>query len=254
MTLDNKVNVIVLISADTEWGVVKELFPQVELYLSPFGEWFWINHKDLKLKQDSTSSRPIIRSENVRTIFFHGGWGKIAAAASTQYIIDHWAPLLLINLGTCGGFEGDIEKGTTILVEKTIVYDIIEQMGDYDTHIAQYTTELDLAWLGDNYPQKVSRTLLVSADRDLIAEEIQTLRDKYGAVAGDWESGAIAFVANLNQVPTIILRGVTDLVGSRGGEAYGDMEKYVMATRSILRNLVKHLPNWIELGVQNFEM
>ncbi|RPI83169.1 MAG: hypothetical protein EHM41_16570 [Chloroflexi bacterium] len=45
--------------------------------------------------------------------------GKISAAASTQYIIDRWNPDLLINLGTCGGFEGCIERGAVVLVEKT---------------------------------------------------------------------------------------------------------------------------------------
>jgi nucleoside phosphorylase len=38
--------------------------------------------------------------------FLHGGWGKVAAAGSTQYAIDRWAPARLINLGTCGGFKG----------------------------------------------------------------------------------------------------------------------------------------------------
>lgn len=49
-------------------------------------------------------------------MFFHGGWGKIAAVASAQYVIDRWSPELLVNLGTCGGFEGEITKGTIILV------------------------------------------------------------------------------------------------------------------------------------------
>ncbi|MBI4639200.1 MAG: hypothetical protein HY731_00795 [Candidatus Tectomicrobia bacterium] len=42
-----------------------------------------------------------------------------------------------MNLGTCSGFEGRIEKGTIILVERTIVYDIIEQMLDFDESISQ---------------------------------------------------------------------------------------------------------------------
>ena len=99
------------------------------------------------------------RSEPV--LFFHGGWGKIAAAASTQYVIDRWSPTLLVNLGTCGGFEGEIEKGTIRL----------------------------------------------------------------------------------------ILRGVTDLVGSSGGEAYGNIQVFIEATREILGRLVYALPEWIARAV-----
>jgi adenosylhomocysteine nucleosidase len=102
-------------------------------------------------------------------LFFQGGWGKIAAAAWTQYVIDRWRPKLLVNLGTCGGFEGRIERGEILLVEKTIVYDITEQMGDAQQAIDHYSTEIDLTWLGEPYPLAVQRSLLVSGDRDLMA-------------------------------------------------------------------------------------
>jgi adenosylhomocysteine nucleosidase len=92
----------------------------------------------------------------------------------------------------------------------------------------------------------VQRTLLVSGDRDLVVEEIPRLQARYGAIAGDWESGAIAFVAARNQVRLLILRGVTDLVGASGGEAYGNIQIFAQATQSILKHLVTSLPLWLE--------
>jgi adenosylhomocysteine nucleosidase len=225
-------SVVVLISADIEWQVIRTLFPDVQPQSSPFGEWFAV---DLEV---NGGREPVL--------FFHGGWGKIAAAASTQYVIDRWSPALLINLGTCGGFEGEIEKGTIILVERTVVYDIIQQMGDHETHIAHYTTDLDLSWLPRPYPQDVQRTLMVSGDRDLLPEDIPRLKAEFGAVAGDWESGAIAWVAARNGTRCLILRGVTDLVGTGGGEAYaGNIQVFVEAATEILRRLVDALPAWI---------
>jgi adenosylhomocysteine nucleosidase len=223
--------IVVLISANIEWQVICAMFPGLELQPSPFGQWFVV---DLDIGE---------RSEPV--LFFHGGWGKIAAAASTQYVIDRWSPMLLINLGTCGGFEGEIEKGTIVLVERTIVYDIVEQMGDYEAAIAHYTTDLDLSWLEGRYPQDVRRTLLVSGDRDLFVEDVPRLKAQFGAVAGDWESGAIAYVATRNNTRCLILRGVTDLVGGSGGEAYGNIQVFIEATREILGRLLSSLPAWI---------
>jgi len=223
--------IVILISANVEWQVICAMFPDVKLQPSPFGQWFVV---DLDI---SGRSEPVL--------FFHGGWGKIAAAASTQYVIDRWSPTLLINLGTCGGFEGEIEKGTIVLVERTIVYDIVEQMGDYEAAIAHYTTDLDLSWLGERYPQDVRRTLLVSGDRDLLEEDIPHLKAQFGAVAGDWESGAIAYVASRNNTRCLILRGVTDLVGSSGGEAYGDIQVFIEGATEILGRLVHSLPDWI---------
>jgi adenosylhomocysteine nucleosidase len=235
---------IVLISANTEWQVVRALIPAVEIQLSPYGEWF-----ETEISQvaefhpaDDRLYQPIV--------FFHQGWGKIAAAGATQYVIDRWQPDLLINLGTCGGFEGSIEKHAVILVEKTIVYDIIEQMGDFDEHIAHYATDIDLSWLNETYPQNVVRTLLVSGDRDLIVEEIPQLREKYGAVACDWESGAIAWVAARNNVHCLILRGVTDLVGGDRGEAYnGNFDVFAKGTREVMTKLLKALPGWLNISV-----
>jgi adenosylhomocysteine nucleosidase len=235
--MDDNYKVVVLISADIEWRAIRSIFPQLEQQSSSLGEWFV-----LKIG---------VRGQPQPVLFFHGGWGKISAAATTQYVIDRWSPQLLVNLGTCGGFVGQIEKGAVVLVERTIVYDIIEQMGDYDEHIAHYSTKIDLSWLDAafperQYPQPVVRSLLVSADRDLIAEDIPQLISHYGAAVGDWESGAIAWVAKRNQVRCLILRGVTDLVGSRGGEAYGgNIQVFVENAASMLASLIKYLPDWV---------
>jgi adenosylhomocysteine nucleosidase len=134
-----------------------------------------------------------------------------------------------------------------LLVEKTIVYDIIEQMGDFDEHIRHYTTDLDLSWLGEPLPIPVRRTMLVSGDRDLLVEDISSLQQKYQAVAGDWESGAIAWVAKRNDLRLLILRGVTDLVGSIGSPAYGDMNFFETAAFEMMGRLVKSLPGWFSI-------
>jgi adenosylhomocysteine nucleosidase len=215
--------IVVLISADAEWRSLKPLFPQAEVQESPFGEWF----------NAFSAAQPLT--------FFHGGWGKISAAATAQYVIDHFQPDLLVNLGTCGGFEGAIDLGTIILVDRTLVYDILEQMGDPDEAIAAYTTRLDLAWLSEPLPGDLQRGLLVSADRDIVVADIPMLTSRFGALAADWESGAIAWVADKNRVRCLILRGVSDLVGREGGEAYGNFELFSQRTDAMMTKLLHQL-------------
>jgi adenosylhomocysteine nucleosidase len=132
------------------------------------------------------------------------------------------------------------------LVDKTLIYDIYEQMGDPEEHIQHYISEIDTSWLNDPLPLKVKRTLLVSGDRDLVSKEIPLLKTKYGAIAGDWESGAIAWVATKNQTRCLVLRGVTDLVGENGGEAYmGNVNYYYENTEMIMKKLSESLPGWL---------
>lgn len=222
--------VIVVVSANAEWRALKEIASVVEMLTSPYGECFTL----------------IVGGELL--IFFHGGWGKIAAAASAQYIIDRWRPELLVNLGTCGGFAGRIETGQVILVERALVYDIIEQMGNADDATRHYETALDLGWLSNPLPYPVQRGLLISADRDILPAEIPALVEKYGAIAADWESAAIAWVAAKNNTRCLILRGVSDLVGEAGGEAYGNIDLFHTRTHLIMQILFQQLPNWLTHG------
>ena len=72
------------------------------------------------------------------------------------------------------------------------------------------------------------------------------LQTRFGAVAGDWESGSIAWVAARNGVRCLILRGVSDLVGAGQGDAYdGNVQVYVDGAAEIMRKLIGQLPRWI---------
>lgn len=227
-----KKTVIVIISANAEWRAVEEILAPAEIHSTRLGEYF-------DLPGDTGEPLTAIR-------YFHGGWGKIAAAATAQEAIDLWQPDLLVNLGTCGGFEGRIARGTVILATRTIVYDIVEQMSDPDEAISHYSTDLALDWLPDPLPHPAVRGLLVSADRDILTGDIPGLVEKYRAVAADWESGAIAWVAQKNGLRCLILRGVTDLVGANGGEAYGNLQVFHENTRMVMKTLIGQLPDWLK--------
>ena len=230
----DKKNVVVIISANAEWRAVKEILKPAEIHSTRLGEYF-----DLLAGDGTQTHAMAIR-------FLHGGWGKVSAAATAQQAIDLWQPDLLVNLGTCGGFEGRIARGTIILVTQTIVYDIIEQMSDPVEAISHYSTELALDWLPDPLPHPVVRGRLASADRDIAAGDIPALVEKYGALAADWESGAIAWVAQKNGLRCLILRGVTDLVGAAGGEAYENIQIFHENTRTVMKTLIEQLPDWLK--------
>jgi adenosylhomocysteine nucleosidase len=208
--------VIAMISANAEW---KALPPPADVHESPYGAWF-------------------VRSvAGTDVVFFHGGWGKVAAAGSTQYAIDRWHPQLVVNLGTCGGFAG-AAVGDVVLATETVIYDIIEQMGDPDEAIAEYRTKLDVSRWPARLADRVKRGPIVSADRDLVPAELDKLGAKYHASAGDWESGAIAWVASKSKTRVVILRGVTDVVGAGGDVTYGNEAAWERATQGMMAKLV----------------
>ena len=225
--MTKKIDTCVHISAGAEWRGLLPHYPGVEIVTTPYGESFCDQ----------------IAGQNV--CFMHGGWGKVAAAGSTQYAIDRWSPERIINIGTCGGFEGLIKQRDVILVKKTIIYDIFEQMTDPDQAVVKFSVEFDLSWLPDPPPQSVRIDTLLSADRDINPDEIPWLIEKFDAAAADWESGAIAWVARRNNLPCLILRAVSDLVGFASSEAYGDYPYFEEQCQGIMANFAQHLPEWI---------
>jgi adenosylhomocysteine nucleosidase len=228
-----KVRVVALISASTEWKIVRGQIPDEPLHDTPYGEW--LIHR--------------LGSEDV--VFFHGGYGKVAAAGSTQYAIDRWHPALVVNLGTCGGFGGARKVGDIVLAGETTIYDIVEMMGDPDEAIADYQTKIDTAVWPARLAGKVVVGPLVSGDRDLDPAALAGLAAKYHASVGDWESGAIAWVAAHNHTRVLILRGVSDLVDAAGGDptyhAPGAWEKASVAVMaSLVALLTDALPDLLQ--------
>jgi adenosylhomocysteine nucleosidase len=233
-----KIKFAVVVSANTEWKTVKKRFPDEKYMPSPWGEYFF-------------TAIPAGKHYE-KVLFFHEGWGKTAAAGGTQYVIDRFNPEIVINIGTCGGFEGKTEIFDIILADKTVIYDIKEAMGDSKEAIDDYTTVIDLNWLDTlNFPVKVTRSLLVSADRDLLTNEINDLAKEYNAIAGDWESGSIAYVSARNKKKLIILRGVTDIVSSQSGEAYNNFSLFEYRTDLVMNKLIDQLPLWIEFAAKS---
>lgn len=217
-------SVVALISANAEWKIVLEQIPGEALHDTPFGQWFM--HR--------------LGSEDV--VFFHGGYGKVSAAGSTQYAIDRWHPRLVVNLGTCGGFGGERKVGDIVLASETYIYDVIELMGDPDEAIEDFHTRLDPAVWPARLASRVVIGPLVSADRDIDPAAPPALRAKYHASVADWESGAIAWVAARNHTPLIILRGVTDLVDDAGGDpTYHAVEVWQRASIAVMASLVSLL-------------
>lgn len=227
MSAQKSAEILVCISADAEWNAVLDYFQSPSTTTSPFGSYFHTK----------------ITGRNV--VLFQGGWGKISAAASTQFAIDTWHPHLLINLGTCGGFEGQVKQGEILLVTETLVYDIHERMGDPEQALRHYRTSIELSFLSQPYPQAVRLSRLVSADQDIDPASVRFLSDNFNAIAADWESGAIAWTAQRNQTRLLILRGVSDLVNFDGGEVY-DNQGFAFRAREIMVALLDALPGWIE--------
>jgi adenosylhomocysteine nucleosidase len=218
--------IAIVISANAEWAAVKPVYPNAKIEHYAYGECFQMILDDMPIT------------------YFHTGWGKTASAGALQHILDVYSPDFVINLGTCGGFEGVVHQNDTILVEQTFMYDIVELMETVSI-LDYYASALDLNWLAEPYPFPVRRGIIASADSDLLPDKIPFLKSQ-GAIAADWESAALAWVARKNNTRLLILRTVSDVVSEKGSEAYDNIEVFNERSKEIMKELIGQLPGWLK--------
>ena len=225
---------VILISANSEWQEVLTCLQSATVSRATLGEFLI---KPINGEQD---------------VFFHSGWGKISSAAVTQFAIQNRSPELIINLGTCGGLEGLAKIGETLLVDQTMNYDVIESMSDYTQALNYYSCKTDYFWIKDPLPKNTRRALLISADQDIQPKNFDLIAGQFHATCADWESNAIAWVANRNHIPWIILRSVSDLVGRETAETSGNVDLWRHRLPELMRALLETLPWYLSQFQENY--
>ena len=226
----------VLVSATSEWDVVVSILQPPTLQQSLPGAHF----------QTELAGQTCL--------FFHSGWGKIATAASTQYVIDHYQPELIINVGTCGGFAGSSKVGEILLVTETLIYDIVERMDDPVAALNHYRTKNDISWITDPLPAGTRKARIISADQDIDYASFDLLTTTHQADAADWETGAFAWVAARNYIPWLALRGVSDLVTRQGSETDNGVDLWRSRLDQLMQKILAELPFYFMEFERNIDL
>jgi len=224
MKIVNEKPIVTLICAKAEWNAVKKIMKTSSLINSPFGECFSVRKKET----------------DQEIIFFYTGCGKTNASAATQYVIDNYEPEFLMNLGTCGGFQGETKIEDLFTVTETAIYDIFEQPDNSHETEENYRTKLDISWVNTKLFPIYFPTIMVSADKDLVSKDIPVLKKKYNAIAADWESASIAYVASKNKIKCLIQRGVSDVIDDNTN-SYDKEEIIKENTEKIMKRLINDL-------------
>lgn len=156
-------------------------------------------------------------------IFTTAGIGKVNAAVTTMLLIEHFNPETIINTGIAGGYKMGL-KTLDIVVADKVLYSDVDMTSDIAGSFKwgqiqglpeYFTPSLDLI---DNYDDLVVGTLLTGDqfvyDYNKTKNIVDSCFSSYDVVAFDMESGAIAQVCTMNNVKFIIIRAISDIIGS----------------------------------------
>lgn len=158
-----------------------------------------------------------------RIVFTKAGIGKVNAAVATTLLIEHFSPSLVINTGIAGGYNQELKPLDIVVADKVFYSDV-----DMTSPIAGSYKYGQIEGLPDGF--ETSYRLLNNVDDCKIGsiltgdqfvdnyEKCNFLVKQYfndqNVLAFDMESGSIAQICTLNKVDYIIMRAISDIIGS----------------------------------------
>lgn len=156
-------------------------------------------------------------------VLVEAGVGKVNAARATQIMIDNFEIDAIINVGSAGATNEQLNIGDIVIGKKLIQHDFdITAFGHpkgYISNVGEYVEsderlikkiEKEISDIKEN-DFKIKIGTIVSGD--IFCTEIkmkEKVRTKFNADAIEMEGAAIAQVCKLDKVPFIIIRSISD--------------------------------------------
>lgn len=188
-------------------------------------------------------------------VVVRSGIGKVNAAICAQILIDRYKVEGIINTGIAGSLETKIDIGDMVLSSDTIQHDVdVRAFGhDYgkiprmDTWIFKADSEMiskaKVTCKKVNPDIKVHVGRVLSGDQFIQDKEKKSwLISTFKGVCVEMEGASIAHVANLNKIPFLIVRAISDKAdGSAEMDYYKFEQLAIERTVRLLTSLIPTL-------------
>ena len=191
--------------------------------------------------------------EEEECVLVECGEGKVNAARTTQIMIDNFKIDKLVNVGSAGAINEDLNVKDVVIADKLVQYDFdisglgyekgeICNIGKYiycDKTLVEECKQAIENIENDSY--KVVIGTIATADSFCDKPEIaKMVRKEFNAECVEMEGAAVAQVCYLDKIPFLVIRGISD---TPNGNNKIDFRKYLEVaskqSAKILQNLIK---------------
>ena len=162
-----------------------------------------------------------LNTKNV--VLVESGVGKVNAARTTQILIDKFKVEAIINVGSAGCANNELEIGDIVIGKKLVQHDFditafghpkgfISNIGENvesDSKLIEIMEQTISKLQDKEFKIKVGTI----ASGDIFCTDIkmkEKIRNKFMADAIEMEGAAIAQVCQLDDIPFIVIRGISD--------------------------------------------
>lgn len=161
----------------------------------------------------------------VEVVVVKCGIGKVAAAVATTALVDRFAPDYVVNTGSAGGFDTDLNIGDLVIATSVLHHDIDithfgYALGQAAGMPATYESNETLILAAE---QAAEQSLDVTTKRGLVCtgdsfigsdEAAARLREAFPTMAAvEMEGAAIAQTCFMLSTPFLVIRSLSDIAG-----------------------------------------
>jgi adenosylhomocysteine nucleosidase len=180
------------------------------------------------------------------------GIGKVAAAAATTLLIQSFSPDAVINTGSAGGFDPELDIGDVVIASQLLHHDVDVshfgyELGQVPQMPTYYESDKTLVVMAQKAivnlgGLKVKTGLVCSGDSfigsDEAASKIKTNFPTMAAV--EMEGAAIAQVCHLMNIPFVVIRSLSDIAGKTSSVSFETyLETAAKNSASLVLDIVK---------------
>ena len=187
--------------------------------------------------------------QNVYCLLTKSGAGKVNAARTTQILIDKYDISYIINVGVAGAINYKLQIGDIVIGKKVVQHDFdITAFGHSKGYIPGVGNEIlcdsglvsKFEKITENVEEKVYNVISGTiATGDIFVTEVamkDKIASKFKADCVEMEGAAIAQICELDGIPFIIIRSISD---SPNGKNATDYNQYIKLASKRRANLLK---------------
>lgn len=207
--------------------------------------------KEIMVNVEETSIYDLIifkgEINNRRYIVVRSGVGKVNAARTTQILIDKFNIEYIVNLGSAGAINDELNIGDIIIGEKLVQHDFdVTAFGSDKGYIPDtgkfFKAEDSLIQKCKNIKiQNINTITGTVASGDVFCNEIDMkckIRKEFDADCVEMEGAAVAQVCHLNKIPFVVIRSISDIPN---GNNQIDFDKYLESASKNCAEFIKQL-------------
>jgi len=195
----------------------------VELELAPFLEI--LESPKQSIKSMLTVYEGLINGVEIAALFC--GVGKTNATIATQVLIDTYGVTHMINAGTAGGMDANLQIFDTVISTEAVCHDVAEGvLTGVSSWIPSVYFKADekLVTLAKKAATKLKQKIhlgrMVTGDSFIEDNGRDEINLAFSPLSVDMETASIAHTCYVNHVPYIAVRTITDTAESKGHNAF----------------------------------